>query len=262
MDSTNADPRQSDPRQRQTHGPVATDSKTDRSPRSSKAVRSKADRQHTALIVALIVVVIAIMVGLSWALVSGQWSDEKNAKSSAPSSASSSLSSSQAGTQGGQKTGKTGKSGENNESDKSDTSDQSTSADDSGKVSASDTSQKNGSADRAQTPLPKVDKRAGNIFAATYKACGPGKQFSEDNISQESLILEKGNRTLTLLSGAKSDFSLYGCVVKQLGIPADQAQKMGAKKVSQGLQTFDFNGLTAQWSYSPSGLDLYVTQKQ
>lgn len=199
------------------------------------------NRQHTALIVTLIVVVIAVMVGLSWALTSQQWSDEGKARSSA--SSSSSLSSSRSGKQ---KSGQSAKSGA------------------AGKTATSDATGKaaKGEKEPKGVPLPKIGKRTGNLFAQTYKVCGPGKPFSADNTSQESLILEKDNRTLTLLSGAKSHFTLYGCVVKQLGIPDDQAQKMAARKVTKDLQTFDFNGLTAQWSYSPSGLDLYITQKQ
>lgn len=228
-----------------------------RSDRRQSTQTKQENRKHTALIVALIVVVIAIMVGLSWALVSGQWSDEKNAKSAASSSSSSSsLSSPRTDTQDKQKTDKSNKSGASDQSDQSDK------AGDSDKSDASKNTHSQDSHDTQSTPLPKVSKRAADRFATTYKACGAGKPFNETNTSQESLILEKGNRTLTLLSGDKSDFSLYKCVVKQLGIPADQAQKMEAKKVSQGLQVFDFDGLTAQWSYSPSGLDLYITQKQ
>lgn len=110
--------------------------------------------------------------------------------------------------------------------------------------------------------LPKIGVRAADRFAKTEKMCGPGKPFSEDNVSQESLILEENNRTLTLLSGGKSDFHLFDCVVRQLGIPDKQAQKMASRTVQPGLHTFDFNGLTARWSFTSSGLDLYITQKQ
>jgi cytoskeletal protein RodZ len=257
MNEMKTDPQQSDESDRlQKQGSQGSR----RSDRRESAQSKRENRKHTALIVALIVVVIAIMVGLSWALVSGQWSDEKNAKSAASSSSSSSsLSSPRADAQDNRKTGKSGKSDASDQSDQADQTGQSDKANDSDGSSKTDSQDNH---DTQSTPLPKVNKRAAERFAATYKECGAGKPFNETNTSQESLILEKGNRTLTLLSGDKSDFSLYKCVVKQLGIPADQAQKMEAKKVSQSLQVFDFDGLTAQWSYSPSGLDLYVTQKQ
>lgn len=238
MDSMKTDPRKADPR--------------------------KARPRKTVLIVALIVVIAVIVAGLSWALVSGQRADGTRAESSASSSLSSSSKSSK-GSHSRKGSGaarrKSDPSGQSGQPDSSGGSDASGASDAS---DAPATSKKDGSDVRRApaVPLPQVGKRAGDLFAATYKACGPGKPFDESNDSQESLILEKDNRTLMLLSGDKSDFSLYGCVVRQLGIPADQARKMEAKEVSQGLQRFDFNGLTAQWSYSPSGLDLYVTQKQ
>lgn len=102
--------------------------------------------------------------------------------------------------------------------------------------------------------MPKA--KAKKHFAEVYQECDPHVSFTGDPAA-ESLILEEGNQSLTLLSGKDSDHKTYDCVMNALEIPSDLKQKIRAAKMSDGLQEAAWGDVSVTWSYNDNtGLDL------
>ena len=102
--------------------------------------------------------------------------------------------------------------------------------------------------------MPKA--KAKKHFAEVYQECDPHVSFTGDPAA-ESLILEEGNQSLTLLSGKDSDHKTYDCVMDALEIPSDLKQKIRAAKMSDGLQEAAWGDVSVTWSYNDNtGLDL------
>ena len=99
-----------------------------------------------------------------------------------------------------------------------------------------------------------------SALIAAYDGCNPGTSFNAENVTQESLILDEKTKSLTLMSGAKSDFAVLECVAGKLGMPADAVDAMRSRVDEPRQQTVNWDALTAQWIYNAnSGLNLYIT---
>ncbi|RSX54240.1 hypothetical protein D2E25_0548 [Bifidobacterium goeldii] len=129
--------------------------------------------------------------------------------------------------------------------------------DDSQQIDGDDQSQSNqqdqpGQQQSTSTDIPTVLQQADS-------ACNPHTTFNAENPTQESLIVDQATRSLTLMSGAQSNFTTYDCIAKQLQIPTDVTAEIESKQDQPDQKSFTWNGLTGTWSYNVnSGLQLYI----
>lgn len=122
-----------------------------------------------------------------------------------------------------------------------------------------------GSDEQPQQPQAQAPQQSTDIPAMLRKAdasCNPHTAFNADATGQESLVLDEQTRSLTLLSGARSDFTTFDCVANTLHIPSEVVSAIKSKQDQPDQLNFTWDGLSGTWSYNVnSGLNLYVVQQ-
>jgi hypothetical protein len=96
-------------------------------------------------------------------------------------------------------------------------------------------------------------------FETAYDACG-GDYMSGITIAEDgkSMLLDmKGEEDLF---GA--DYSNIACVLRELDVPEIVESQISITTSLMGVQTADWNGITANWTYHPDrGLDMSLDTK-
>ena len=125
--------------------------------------------------------------------------------------------------------------------------------------SATDSPSATGSSEAA---VPTADPAISKSFKAVDSACNKGTQFNSDP-SQEAMLVEDGGRSLTVMSGAQSDMSVFECVADKIALPSEVRQSIESKQSQPDERSANWDGMTATWTFNPNtGLDLYITAQQ
>jgi len=110
--------------------------------------------------------------------------------------------------------------------------------------------------------VPTADPTVAENFESANVSCNKGTQFNSDP-SQEAMLVEDGGRSLTLMSGAQSDLSVFECVADKIALPDEVRQSIETKQSQPDERSVNWNDMTATWTFNPNtGLDLYITAQQ
>jgi hypothetical protein len=87
-----------------------------------------------------------------------------------------------------------------------------------------------------------------------YNACGAGDLADNDH----TMIIDSQGEDY---DSGDASFDDLTCVLRELDVPASVIAQMEQTRALDGMQSADWNGFTASWTYHPdNGLDLIITE--
>jgi hypothetical protein len=87
-----------------------------------------------------------------------------------------------------------------------------------------------------------------------YNACSAGDLADNDH----TMIIDSQGEDY---DSGDASFDDLTCVLRELDVPASVTAQMDQTRALDGMQSADWNGFTASWTYHPdNGLDLIITE--